>query len=331
MSRILITGVTGQVGSYQADLQLGAGHEVWGIARRISSPNLTNISAHTDNPNFHLITCDLTDPSGLNKIFSDVQPDSCYHYAAQSFVKSSFDNPNSTMEINVMGTLNLLESIRYFSPQTKFFFAASSEMYGSEQGKKHQWGTLGEINRQDEKTPFMPNSPYATSKLAGFHLVKNYRESYNIFALSGITFNTESPRRGKEFVTRKITDYLGRFKNGKTSEKLKLGNLSAKRDWGYALDSARAAEMLLKLDAPQDCVIATGETWSIQQFVDLAFEIAGLPKDLIEIATEFFRPNEVPYLCGNYNLLHKLTGWTPSISFPELVKLMVESDIKLNG
>lgn len=319
MSNVLITGVNGQVGSYQADLQLAEGNTVFGLIRRTANPNLENITQCLTNPKFNLIVGDITDASGMCELFRTIKPDYCYHYAAQSHVHVSFSGPASTLDINIGGTLNLLEAIRHFSPLTKFFFAASSEMFGSEKGSP-----MG----QNEETPFMPNSPYATSKVAGFHLVRNYRESYGIFALSGITFNTESPRRGLQFVTRKITNYLGRYKAGLTKDKLQLGNLSAKRDWGFAGDTALAAYLLMKLEQPQDCVIATNETFSIYDFIHVAFGIAGLPTNLIEVSNKLFRPNEVHYLCGDYAKLAGLTGWSPSVRFFELVELMLKADME---
>lgn len=325
---VLITGITGQVGSYQADLQLQGGNKVIGLIRRTSTPNYRNIGHLLENPNLELVVGDLLDPSGIAHLFNKYQIDECYHYAAQSFVATSFSGPQSTIEINILGTLNILEAIRHFSNFTKMFFAGSSEMFGASMGDLQTDGVF----RQTENTQFLPNSPYAISKVAGHQLVRNYRDSYGLFVCSGITFNTESPRRGIEFVTRKITNYVANFAKSpnKIFPKLQLGNLNAKRDWGFALDCAKAAQCMLGLPSAQDFVIATGQTHSISYFLDLAFKHVGIEdwQPYVEVSSKFFRPSEVNYLCGDASKLREVTRWKPSVSLDGLVSMMVDSDIK---
>lgn len=320
----LISGITGQDGSYLADLLLHKNHKVIGLHRRNSTNNFERIS-HIKNSNFILEEFDLTDSSGCNRLISKYQPDYFFNLAAQSHVGTSFKQPISTFEIDTIGVVNVLESIRNNSPKTKFYQASTSEMFGKNY-------TISSNNKyQNELTPFLPQSPYGVAKLASHRMVQIYREAYGLFVTSGILFNHESPRRGENFVTRKITKYIAQLINGiipKTT-KLHLGNLSANRDWGHAKDYVRAMLLMVEHDHADDFVISTGETHSVQEFCEKAFGLVNLSyHDYVYIDPELYRPCEVEYLKGDSSKASAILGWRPNISFDDLVKDMVYSDIE---
>ena len=322
--RALITGITGQDGSYLTELLLGKGYDVYGIIRRASTFNTERIDhlyqdPHIQGTRLHLVYGDLNDASSLNKILRDVQPDEIYNLGAQSHVRVSFDIPEYSAEVGALGALRLLEAIRETGLQkTRFYQASSSELYGKVQ----------EVP-QRETTPFYPRSPYAVAKLYAYWITVNYRESYNLFACNGILFNHESPRRGETFVTRKITRAAAAIKLGLQS-KLYLGNLDAKRDWGFAGDYVEAMWLMMQQDEPEDFVIATGETYSVRQFLDEAFGYLDLDwKEFVEIDPRYFRPAEVDLLIGDSTKARQRLGWRPKVSFPELVRMMVDSDLRL--
>jgi len=319
MKKALITGITGQDGSYLAELLLKKGYEVHGVVRRVALEDpehrLWRIKHILSKLKLHSASLE-SYPSIFN-VVEKVKPQECYHLAAQSFVSYSFEDEFSTINTNINGTHFVLSAIKEKSPKCKFYFAASSEMFGR----------VKEVP-QDEETPFHPRSPYGISKVAGFDLTRNYREAYNLFALSGILFNHESPRRGYEFVTRKITSTIAAIKLGKEKE-LRIGNLDAKRDWGFAGDYVEAMWMMLQKDKPDDYVVATNETHSVKEFVRLAFETAGLDwKKYVSVDKQFYRPAEVNLLIGDYKKAKKELGWEPKVKFKELVKMMVESDLE---
>jgi GDPmannose 4,6-dehydratase len=321
--RALITGITGQDGSYLTELLLGKDYDVYGIIRRASTFNTERIDhlyqdPHIQGTRLHLVYGDLNDASSLNKILRDVQPDEIYNLGAQSHVRVSFDIPEYTAEVGALGTLRLLEAIRETGLQkTRFYQASSSELYGKVQ----------EVP-QRESTPFYPRSPYAAAKLYSYWITVNYRESYNLFACNGILFNHESPRRGETFVTRKITRAAAAIKLGRQS-KLYLGNLDAKRDWGFAGDYVEAMWMMLQQEVPEDFVIATGETHSVREFLDEAFGYLDLDwRDYVEIDPRYFRPAEVDLLIGDSRKAREKLGWSPRVSFPELVRMMVDADLE---
>jgi GDPmannose 4,6-dehydratase len=321
MKSALITGITGQDGSYLAEFLLSKGYTVYGIIRRSSSFNTARIDhiykdPHDPHPELRLVYGDLNDASSLNRIIRMVQPAEIYHLGAQSHVRVSFDVPEYTGEVTGMGTVRLLEAIREIGVKTRFYQASSSEMYGN---------APPPLN---ELTPFQPRSPYAAAKLYAYWMTVNYREGYNLFACNGILFNHESPRRGETFVSRKITKALARIKLGR-QQKLFLGNLEAKRDWGYAPDYVEAMWMMLQQDRPDDYVIATGETHSVREFLDVAFGHLGLDwKQYVEIDPRYFRPTEVDLLIGDAAKAKKILGWKPRVRFEELVKIMVEADLE---
>jgi GDPmannose 4,6-dehydratase len=319
MKKALITGIDGQDGSYLAEFLLKKGYQVHGIIRRVA---LEDVEHHLWRIR-HILkkiiihSGSLESSASLFKIVQKVRPDECYHLGAQSFVSYSFEDEFSTINANINGTHYVLSVIKECSPKCKFYFAASSEMFGRAK----------EIP-QNESTPFHPRSPYGISKLAGFELTRNYREAYGLFACSGICFNHESPRRGFEFVTRKITNAVARIKYGLEKE-LRLGNLKAKRDWGFSGDYVEAMWLMLQHKKPDDYVIATGETHSVKEFMELAFKYAGLYwKKLVVIDKEFYRPAETCLLKGDYSKARRILGWKPRIRFHELVKIMVDSDIQ---
>ena len=324
MKRALISGVTGQDGSYLAELLLAKGYQVHGIIRRSSSFNSGRIAhifqdLHEKDPHFFLHYGDLSDSSRLEKLVEVVEPDEVYNLGAQSHVRVSFDEPVYTVDVGALGTLRFLEAIRNVGAvQTvRFYQASSSEIFGKV-----------EENPQRETTPFHPRSPYACAKAFAFYQVVNYREAYGLHASNGILFNHESPRRGETFVTRKITRGLARILAGK-DKKIYLGNLDACRDWGYAKDYVLAMWMMLQQDKPDDYVIATGETWSVRDFLERAFRHAGLDwRDYVEIDQRYFRPSEVDILIGDASKARQKLGWKPTITFDELVKLMVDADIR---
>ncbi len=322
MKKALITGITGQDGSYLTELLLNKGYEVYGIIRRSSSFNTERIDhlykdPH-EKPNLKLLYGDLNDSSSLAEILSSVKPDEIYNLGAQSHVRVSFDIPEYTGEITGMGTLRILEAVRRTGCKARFYQASSSEMFGK----------VAETP-QTEKTPFYPRSPYGASKVFAYWLTVNYRESYNIFACNGILFNHESPRRGETFVTRKITRAATRIKLG-LQKKLYLGNLDARRDWGYAGDFVEAMWLMLQADKPEDYVISTGETHSIREFLDESFGMLDLEwKKYVEVDPKYFRPAEVDLLLGDSSKARKKLKWKPKVSFKKLVKMMVDSDLDL--
>lgn len=319
MKLAIITGVTGQDGSYLSELLLSKNYIVVGVCRRTSSPNFSRIAHLLNNKNFKIEYSDLSDLSSLIRLITLYQPDEFYNLAAQSFVKASFDQPIYTAEVTGIGVLNCLEAIRLVDPDVKFYQASSSEMYG----KVHEVP-------QKITTPFYPRSPYGVAKTFGHYITVNYRESYGIFACCGILFNHESQRRGEEFVTRKISLAVANIKKQNQKE-LFLGNLEAKRDWGHARDYVEAMWLMLQQDKPSDYVVATGETHTVREFCDIAFKRVGLDyKDYVKINPKFYRPAEVDILLGDSSETKKLLNWEPKISFEELVHMMVDSDLGIN-
>ena len=340
MKRALITGITGQDGSYLAEFLLNKGYEVHGIIRRASSFNTMRIEHlfkdfHLSDVRMFLHYGDLTDSSNLNRILEKAQPDEIYNLAAQSHVKVSFDVPEYTAEVDAIGVLRILDAIKDTGLRTRFYQASTSELYG-----------LAQEVPQTETTPFYPRSPYAVAKLYAYWIVKNYREAYNIFAANGILFNHESPRRGETFVTRKITRAATRIKEG-LQDKLHLGNLDAKRDWGYALEFVEAMWLMLQAENPQDYVIATNETHTVREFIELSFKAVEIEiawegeaenekgidtrtgKVLVEIDPFYYRPTEVDILLGDYSKARIELGWQPKVKFAELVNIMVQADWQL--
>lgn len=320
----IISGVTGQDGSYLAELLLEKNYNVIGLYRRSSVKNTERLQ-HIVNPRLKLVEFDLTDPSSCYSVISLYKPDEFYNLAAQSHVGTSFNQPSTTFEIDTIGVINLLDSLRKFSPSTKFYQASTSEMFGS------NFTLHNNIKYQDESTNFMPQSPYAVAKVASHRMIQIYREAYDLFTCSGILFNHESPRRGLNFVTRKITNYIGQLLNNKISSdsKLLLGNLEASRDWGHAKDYVYGMYLMLQQDTADDYVLATGETYTVEDFCKKAFSYVGLDyKKYIEIDPELYRPCEVNYLKGRADKAKNVLGWVPSISFDSLVSDMVDSDIK---
>lgn len=329
----LITGITGQDGSYLAELLLEKGYQVYGIMRRKSVVDYGNVVHIKDR--IHFIYADMTDLASLVHAMKISQADEVYNLAAQSFVATSWEQPFATADIDAIGVMNMLEAVRLVKPQARFYQAATSEMFGKVQEMP-----------QTEKTPFYPRSPYGVAKLYGYWITKNYRESYGMFACSGILFNHESERRGKEFVTRKITDAVARIRQG-ALDHLELGNLEARRDWGHARDYVRAMWMLLQNEEAKDYVIASNETRTVREFVETAFRAAGLEiawegsgageigrektsgKVLVKVNPDFFRPAEVEVLWGNPQKAEKELGWRREISFEDLVRRMVNYDMKL--
>lgn len=317
MAKALITGITGQDGSYLAEFLLGKGYEVTGLVRRLSTPNIGNIEHIQDK--ITLLSGDLLDQGSLTDAIRETEPDEVYNLAAQSFVKASWNQPVLTGEYTALGVTRMLEAIRTINPKIKFYQASSSEMFGK----------VVEIP-QKETTRFYPRSPYGVAKVYGHYITLNYRESYDIFACSGILFNHESPRRGIEFVTRKISHAVARISLGK-QEKLELGSLEPKRDWGFAGDYVEAMWMMLQQEKPEDYVIATGETHSVKEFVEKAFAVVGITdweKNVVSDVAAHTRPAEVEHLIGDYTKAKNELGWKPKTSFDELVKMMVEADLE---
>ncbi|HEY9124306.1 MAG TPA: GDP-mannose 4,6-dehydratase, partial [Bacteroidales bacterium] len=334
--KALITGITGQDGSYLAELLLSKGYEVHGIIRRASSFNTGRIDhlykdRHNKDVQLFLHHGDVTDSSNLNRLLEKIHPDEIYNLAAQSHVKVSFDVPEYTAEVDAIGTLRFLDAIKEIGIKTKFYQASTSELYGKVQ----------EVP-QTEKTPFYPRSPYAVAKLYGYWIIVNYREAYNIFACNGILFNHESPRRGETFVTRKITIAAAKIKAG-LQDKLYLGNLDSQRDWGYAPEYVEGMWRILQHDKPEDFVLATNQMHTVREFTELAFSHLGIElewqgkgvnekgickktgKTIVEVDPAYFRPTEVEQLLGDYSKAKKLLGWEPKVTFKELVKIMVEA------
>jgi len=319
----LITGITGQDGSYLAELLLAKDYEVHGIVRRSSSFNTQRIDhlyqdPHNSQARLRLHFGDLGDGSALSRLLAELRPQEIYNLGAQSHVRVSFDLPEYTADISGVGAVRLLEAVRDAELQPRFYQASSSELYGG----------IGEAP-QSERTPFNPRSPYAAAKAYAFYITKNYREAYGLFAVNGILFNHESPRRGETFVTRKITRALGRIKYG-LQEKLFLGNLDARRDWGFAGDYVEAMWRMLQADEPEDYVIAMGETHTVREFLELAADIAGI--DLtgkVETDPRYFRPTEVDLLLGDASKAREKLGWKPKVGFEQLVRMMMEADLEL--
>jgi GDPmannose 4,6-dehydratase len=316
MKKALITGITGQDGSYLAEFLLKKGYAVYGLTRRSSNPVTSRIDHLLDKVT--LINGDLLDQSSLTEAIEECKPDEVYNLAAQSFVQTSWNQPVLTSEFTAVGVTRLLEAVRRAAPKARFYQASSSEMYGKVQAIP-----------QIESTPFYPRSPYGVAKLYGHWITVNYRESYNMHATSGILFNHESPRRGIEFVTRKISYHVALIKHGLKHELL-LGNLDAKRDWGFAGDYVEAMWLMLQQDSPDDFVIATNETHTVKEFIELAFGFADMDwKKYVKIDEKFMRPAEVDLLIGDYSKAKNKMGWEPKTPFKDLVKMMVESDINL--
>jgi len=320
--KALITGITGQDGSYLAEQLLDQGYEVHGLVRRVA----LEVQARRTERIAHLLDRLILHPASLESypsifhVVSQNEFDECYHLAAQSFVAESFADGFSTMNTNINGTHYMLAALRELRPKCKFYFAGSSEMFGKVREKP-----------QRESTAFHPRSPYGISKCAGFELTRNYREAYGMYCVSGILFNHEGPRRGFEFVTRKITSTVARIKFGLASE-LRLGNLDARRDWGHAKDYTRAMHLMLQQPEPDDYVVASGESHSVREFCDLAFGEVGLDyQKYVVIDERFYRPAEVDQLVGDASKAHKVLGWKPEYNFPELVKEMVHSDLEAIG
>lgn len=314
--RAFITGVTGQDGSYLAELLLEKGYKVYALRRRTSIPILDNIAHIQDEIEF--IEGDLLDLGSLIRAIQIAKPDEVYNLAAQSFVGSSWDQPILTGQVTALGVANMLEAVRIAKPDARFYQASSSEMFGKVQ----------EVP-QRETTPFHPRSPYGVAKVYGHWITVNYRESYGMFACSGILFNHESPRRGIEFVTRKVTDGVARIKLGLQNE-LRLGNLDARRDWGFAGDYVKAMWLMLQQDEPDDYVVATGETHSVQELVEIAFRHVGLDwRDHVVVDEKYVRPAEVDLLIGDASKAREKLGWRQEVSFEELVRMMVDSDLAL--
>jgi GDPmannose 4,6-dehydratase len=321
MKKAFITGITGQDGSYLAELLLDKGYQVFGLTRRTSTQNYARIENIMHHSNLKLISGDLIDQHSLTYAVKDIQPDEVYNLAAQSFVQASWDQPVLTGEFTALGVTRMLEAIRLASPQSRFYQASSSEMFGKVQQVP-----------QVESTPFYPRSPYGVAKVYGHWITVNYRESFDMYAVSGILFNHESPRRGLEFVTRKIANAVARIKLGKQTH-IEMGNLDSKRDWGYAKDYVEAMWLMLQQDSPDDYVIATGETHSVREFLQLACDAAGISdwESIYKHNPQFDRPAEVDLLIGDASKAKRQLGWQPTISFEELVTLMVEAEIELES
>ena len=322
MKRACITGITGQDGSYLAELLLEKGYEVHGLVRRAALEDPTHRFSRLARvlDKLHLHAASLESFPSIYTSIGQIQPDEVYHLAAQSFVSYSFEDAFSTFLSNIHGTHYVLESVRQCVPKCRVYFAGSSEMFGK----------VAETP-QSETTVFHPRSPYGISKVTGFDLARNYREAYELFVCSGILFNHESPRRGYEFVTRKITSFVARIKAGQASE-LPLGNLEARRDWGYAKDYVRAMHLMLQQDRPDDFVVATGETHSVRDFCERAFARAGLDyRKHVTVRDEYFRPSEVNLLQGNAAKAERVLGWRPTVGFSELVDMMVDHDMAVEA
>ncbi|MFA6888199.1 MAG: GDP-mannose 4,6-dehydratase [Candidatus Woesearchaeota archaeon] len=312
----LITGITGQDGSYLAEFLLSKGYKVYGLVRRSSVQKFDNIAHIKDK--IELVQGDLTDQNSLNFMIREVNPDEVYNLGAQSFVPTSWNQPILTADVTALGVTRLLEAIRLTNPKIKFYQASSSEMFGKVRETP-----------QNEKTPFYPRSPYGVAKVYGHFITVNYRESYNIFACSGILFNHESPRRGLEFVTRKVTHAVARIKLGLQKE-LKMGNLDAKRDWGFARDYVEAMWLMMQQEKADDYVIATGKTHSIRELLEIAFSHVGLDyTQYVVNDPQFLRPAEVELLCGNATKAEQVLGWKSKVDFKQLIEIMVDNDLEI--
>ena len=322
MKTALISGALGQDAAYLSQLLLDKGYSVVGLYRRTTRPSFENLDYLGITKRIELVQGDMTDQASINHLVKLYKPDEIYNLAAQSFVGGSWDYPESTTEINAMGTLYLLEAMRHHAPKARFYQASTSEMVGT--------GVSGE--KQNEKTPFRPRSPYAIAKLYAHWMVNCYRESYGLYCCSGILWNHESPLRGKEFVTRKITDAVARIKLGKQKEVF-LGNIDSVRDWGFSGDYVEAMWLMLQQDKPDDYCIASGESHSIRDFLDVAFNYIGIPnwESYVKTDAQFNRPNDVIFLRGDASKAKEKLGWVPKTSFKQLVENMVEADIKRNA
>ena len=313
--RAMITGITGQDGSYLAELLLEQGYEVYGVVRRTSTETIDRVKHIQDKLNF--VQADLLDQTSVISAVDDVKPHEIYNLAAQSFVPTSWQQPILTGDVTALGATRMLEAVRMVDKDIRYYQASSSEMFGDVRETP-----------QTEMTPLYPRSPYGVAKCYAHYITINYRESYDMFAVSGILFNHESPRRGLEFVTRKITDGVARIKLGLLDE-LRLGNLDAKRDWGYALDYVRAQWLMLQQDEPEDFVISSGETHSVREFCQIAFDRAGLDwEKYVVVDPKFYRPAEVMLLLGDCGKAREKLGWVPKTSFTELVQMMVDADVE---
>ena len=323
--KALITGITGQDGAYLAKFLLGKGYKVFGTYRRLSTPNFWRLQYLDIFERVNLIPADLIDAGSIVEAVKISEPDEIYHLAAQSFVGASFEQPIATGEITGLGVTRVLEAIRQINPRIKFYQASTSELYGR-----------GHSSPLHENSPFQPASPYAAAKLYGYWLTRQYREAYEIFACNGILFNHESPLRGLEFVTRKITNKVAKIALGMEKE-LKLGNLEAKRDWGYAPDYVESMWLMLQQDEPDDYVIATNEAHSVREFAEKAFDVVGLDwQEYVKVDKRFLRPLDVTFLQGDYSKAKEKLGWKPKVKFDKLVKIMVNEDLNrwerwLNG
>ncbi len=315
----LVTGILGQDGPYLAKLLLEKGYRVYGMIRRYSNPNFSNVEFLGISQDIHYVEGDLTDQSSLLHLVKLIKPTELYNLGAQSFVKASFEQPVVTTEVNSLGVLYLLESIRLFSPTTRFYQASTSELFGL----NHEDG------KQDESTPFHPRSPYGVSKLYAYWITVNYREAYNIFACNGILFNHESPIRGRQFVTRKVTMNVAAIKLGLKNE-LRIGNMTPVRDWGFAGDYVKAMYLMLQQNEPDDYVVGTGVGHSVKDLMKTAFGVVGIKdwKKYVKQDPRYMRPAEVPHLIANPAKARKVLGWKPKVSFEELIKMMVEADIE---
>lgn len=313
----IVTGMTGQDGPYLARLLLEKGYHVYGLVKRYSNPNLDNLRWLGIDQDIELVTGDITDDSVINNLVRSIKPTEFYNLAAQSFVGASWDLNKLTTEVNAMGPLNILNAVKMHSSTTRFYQASTSEMYGNSDG-----------SRQSEATPFHPRSPYGVSKLYGHWITVNYRESYGLYACSGILFNHESPLRGREFVTRKITDGVARIKLG-MSDSITLGNLDARRDWGFAGDFVEAMYLMLQQPEASDYVISTGEQHSIRELLEVAFDHVGITdwQNLVKSDPRFKRPAELHSLCGDSSRARKLLDWQPRVDFATMIKQMVDADL----
>lgn len=318
--KALVTGILGQDGPYLAQHLLSQGYKVYGMIRRYSNPNFENLEYLKLMNEIEYVDGDLTDEASLMGAIKFIRPDEVYNLAAQSFVGGSWEQAKLTTEVNALGVLHLLNAIKYFAPTARFYQASTSEMFGLGQNKHD--------GMQDETTPFHPRSPYGVSKVYAYWMTVNYRESYKMFTVNGILFNHESPIRGIQFVTRKISDGVARIKLGLAKD-LHLGNMDSMRDWGFAGDYVKAMYLMLQQNDPDDYVVATGENHSVKEFVQLAFKHVGLNwEDYVKTDPRFQRPAEVPNLKGNSEKARKKLGWEPSVSFPDLVAMMVDADLK---
>ncbi len=316
--KALITGITGQDGSYLADFLLEEGYEVYGMVRRSSTENFERIDHIRDR--IHFVQADLLDQLSIISIIKEIDPAEIYNLAAQSFVPTSWSQPVLTGEFTAIGVTRMLEAIKLVNPEIRFYQASSSEMFGKVRESP-----------QNENTPFYPRSPYGVAKVYGHWITVNYRESYDLFACSGILFNHESPRRGREFVTRKVSYGVAQIKHG-IADKVKLGNLEAKRDWGYAGDYVRAMWLMLQQEEPRDYVVATGISHSVRDLVEVAFGSVGLNwEDHVEIDPDLMRPADVDHLLGDSSKAHEILGWKPEVDFEELIEMMVRHDIEITA